>query len=856
MHTTFHKLFAIGCLVAGIVSSISSQITGELPLPFPAASARTDFNRDGEMDYAYRDADTIRIVTLDGFASVLLFSITQSNVRAISAGDINGDGNPEIVLTAYDGIRYIENLNGVPGAVIEAITGNFPIYGTEIFDYDLDGDGDMLINIFDIDISILENVNGLFDFNERIFITNTNKKGERTELHVCDFDQDGLEDVIMYNVLNGMLILLNLGEDQFGIDESFQVRNPAGFDSDDYNGDGYSDMFQMRRSFSQDSFELRIRTNPYGASPDSYTMPLGGQPNAIDAVDINMDLIPDIIIADQHSVAAMISTQGTYEYYLLWGTVDSLNTSEPLPYAYVDVVDLDSDGLFEIIHSDKDSVGRLLTTDWMVSGPEYACLELPDPLDCPPGDLVFTRQSEIDSFLLLYPYCSVLNGGLSLWGNITDVSPLRNVTRVNGNFHIEQTALSSIDPLNIFFVHGNVVVKDNTSLDAIILDELYRVQNDLIIDNNEVAQQINLDEVSEIGNNFLFSGHPLVERFETLRELTAMQVAEIANNDQLRVIESFDWYFLNALAFRLINNPNLDTIDGFFNSDSSSDLLIDGCPVRYAAVGGGIGEFAIANVIMSTLSPFANVYPYQMTIDNVAGLESLEDLDFYLNRLTINNCPELQRLHADLRVRNLVLRDNPLLTDLSGLTTSGLEELFITGNASLTSLASLADIPYIKTTLHLEGNASLTDIRDLQVEDISMLDSLIVVNNELLAACDAESICDYLDEFSTYRISGNATGCHTASAVSALCGPAPPFNPDPTDDPGEHTPFPNPALDDIWSGGDDLPSSMRLYDHMGRLVSEVYNSNHLNVKEQRNGWYYLVTAYQDRIECVMIIIAQ
>lgn len=858
MKSLFHKPAAIFCLSVVFTNCIWSQITGELPLPFHASYITTDFNRDGTLDYVYADADTIRIVTLNGFVQELLFSITIPEVRAMSAGDIDGDGYFELVLTTYSGIRYIDNNNGVPGNIIDATTGNQPIYGTEIFDYDLDGDGDMLINIYDIDISLLENVGGIFDFEERIFITNTNKEGDRTEMHFCDFNQDGLMDALIYNVINGMLVLINQGVNEFGVDFSFQARNPAGFDTDDYNGDGFPDMFQVTRPLGQDSFEVRIRTNPFGASPDILTVALGGQPNAIDAIDVNEDLIPDVIIADQHSVGVLLSAPGAYTYQLLWGMVDTINFHEPIPYARVNVTDVNDDGLLEIIHSDKDGLGRILTTDWMVSVEEYSCLEIPDPLDCPSGDVVLTRQSEVDSFLLLYPNCTALNGGLSLTGDINDTAPLRRVVSIGGSLHIEQTALETLDPMNIFFVNGNAIVKDNMSLDAVILDELFTVQGDLIIENNLAVQQVNLHNVGEIANNFVLSDHPLLERFETLRALTSVQMAEISDHNQLRIINSFDGYFLNAAEFRLINNPNLDTIDGFLNPNASSDLLIDGCPVIYADIDGDIGTFILKNVTMNSISHFSNVYPYQLILENITGLESLEGLDFYVNLLAISGCPDLERLNADIRVRNLELHDNPMLWDLSGITStsSGLENLRLIGNASLVSLESLFDIPQITNTLQIEGNATLTDILSLSVDNMALLDSLILVDNPQLAACDAEAICDYLEDFTSYRIEGNATGCHTGQAVRASCGFIPPFGPPPIDDPGDPTYFPMPADDDIWSGGDDVPTSMRLYDHTGNMVNQVCNTNQMNVKEQRTGWYYMISTFLDRIESGVIIIAR
>lgn len=74
---------------------------------------------------------------------------------------------------------------------------------------------------------------------------------------------------------------------------------------------------------------------------------------------------------------------------------------------------------------------------------------------CPPGDVSFTTQADIDSFIINYPDCNQINGELEIndYNNeLQNLNGLNNITSVLGNIEIrnikEAMDLSGLNNLN------------------------------------------------------------------------------------------------------------------------------------------------------------------------------------------------------------------------------------------------------------------------------------------------------------------------------------------------------------------------------------------------------------------------
>src|SRR5271168_2815794 len=74
--------------------------------------AKGDFNRDGKLDILFSAADSTDQLELavfpgngtGGFAAPILTPVTANQGRIVIAGDVNGDGIPDVFITAVDSI--------------------------------------------------------------------------------------------------------------------------------------------------------------------------------------------------------------------------------------------------------------------------------------------------------------------------------------------------------------------------------------------------------------------------------------------------------------------------------------------------------------------------------------------------------------------------------------------------------------------------------------------------------------------------------------------------------------------------------------------------------------------------------
>jgi hypothetical protein len=92
--------------------------------------------------------------------------------------------------------------------------------------------------------------------------------------------------------------------------------------------------------------------------------------------------------------------------------------------------------------------------------------------DCPIGDLTFETQSQLNSFISQYPNCQVIDGNLTLthsssdgYSNINDLSPLANISTINGDLILRQLGnISSLSALsNLQTINGNLALLRNAN---------------------------------------------------------------------------------------------------------------------------------------------------------------------------------------------------------------------------------------------------------------------------------------------------------------------------------------------------------------------------------------------------------
>ena len=56
---------------------------------------------------------------------------------------------------------------------------------------------------------------------------------------------------------------------------------------------------------------------------------------------------------------------------------------------------------------------------------------------CFPGGLTFISQQEVNAFKIMNPGCKVIEGDVSIYGGITNLNGLSNITAINGTLGID-----------------------------------------------------------------------------------------------------------------------------------------------------------------------------------------------------------------------------------------------------------------------------------------------------------------------------------------------------------------------------------------------------------------------------------
>ena len=154
---------------------------------------------------------------------------------------------------------------------------------------------------------------------------------------------------------------------------------------------------------------------------------------------------------------------------------------------------------------------------------------------CPDGNVTFTRQSQIDSFPILYPYCDVISGNLLIQeespGAITDLTSLSTIVSVIGRLEVRDNAnLISLHGLhNVESIGSNLRILTNDALTEFDLASLIEVGGFLALNyNNSVVSFSGLEGLSQIGGSLVCRANP-----------NLMDIGALANIDESS-IQSID----------------------------------------------------------------------------------------------------------------------------------------------------------------------------------------------------------------------------------------------------------------------------------------------------------------------------
>jgi hypothetical protein len=401
------------------------------------------------------------------------------------------------------------------------------------------------------------------------------------------------------------------------------------------------------------------------------------------------------------------------------------------------------------------------------------------PNSCTVDTITLTTQTQINSFATTYPTCTtpkyLLINGEGASPAITSLSGLSSITQVINKLEIKNTSITSLSALNnITSIGDTLLLERNNLLTSIGLTNLTEIG---AIYFSHLPQ---LNSVAGLCNNFHKTGLIYIDStnlsnltgLHTIDTLTAsggypfqISYSPIVSLSALNNLKYIPGYFV-------LNNNNVQTSIGLTNIKDCYGFFFENLPLLNAVAGltnnltnGNIGSFWFINT----------------GIPNLNGLEGLTGAyNFYLwgnNNLT--SIAGLQNLTGNIDGGFSIWSNNLLsnIAALSGITNIDHGTIELSFNA-ITNVNGLKGITNIDKGLWIEGNNNLTNLDSLHpnliihnnIDAYSFTkDSLRIADNPLLAVCEANPICNYINGGNPSYITNNAVGCNDTAQIHTAC---------------------------------------------------------------------------------------
>lgn len=318
----------------------------------PKSIAIGDLNGDGNLDVVAANfgGNSLSILLGNGngtFATQQTLS-TGTNPRAVKLSDLNADGNLDLIVTDSGDNKvsvFLGNGNGTFLPRQTFATGATPF---AVVAADVNGDGvpDLIVtNFTNSSVSVLlGNGDGTFAA-QQLFATGGNPQS----VTVGDANGDGVSDIaVANNGSNSVSLLLGNGNGTFQTQRVFATgTHPASVALKDVSGDGKADLIVANINSNTVSVLLG---NGNGTFVAQKTFATGTSPFSVAVNDLNGDGKPDLVVANNSGTSLSVlmgNGNGTFQ-------VQKTFTAGSAPIAVI-VNDVNADGRPDLIVANTNS---------------------------------------------------------------------------------------------------------------------------------------------------------------------------------------------------------------------------------------------------------------------------------------------------------------------------------------------------------------------------------------------------------------------------------------------------------------------------------------------------------------------
>ncbi|GAB2801223.1 hypothetical protein GCM10027275_54060 [Rhabdobacter roseus] len=187
---------------------------------------------------------------------------------------------------------------------------------------------------------------------------------------------------------------------------------------------------------------------------------------------------------------------------------------------------------------------------------------------CPPGNVTFITQDQVDAFATTYPTCTTISGNLFIIGSTTvNLDGLSGLTSISGFLSVLAcTSLTSLAGLhNLTSLGGGLYINNNGALASLeALSGLTSISGGLQISGNGSLTNLSgLNNVTSLGNSSYIENNGALLNLEALSGLTSIPgELFIAGNGSLVSLSGLNNVASLGGNLTIKNNGALTNLDG------------------------------------------------------------------------------------------------------------------------------------------------------------------------------------------------------------------------------------------------------------------------------------------------------